>query len=264
MTAIFFRTTAPSSCVPAIRNAALAVVLLGGLLTVASIGQTADTAPPAECAGDPEAQSNQSDQRIQLYKLDEEGKPQPDRMAAPHDLSITEMAEHIAIISQRPTIEHVRQLFALLPHSVRYEVREGKIVCPYSMILMTLSLWTPIDGSKVFEFDRLVRSSRRHFVLLNAHGMPVLGFSRMWLRSLDGMAKDVSYCEEWFSLRKDSLVEDLLFEWVVEGGYARGGPNIPGVRVPPRLEQRIHGIIIFDPARDACRPPGPPEHTFRR
>ena len=223
MASIFFRTTAPLYGVPVMRIAVLAMVMLGGLLVVTAIGETADIAAPAESAEESEAEGEQSEQRIQIYKLDEEGKPQADRLVAPHELSIGEMAEHIAIISQRPSIEHARQLFALLPHSVRYEVREGKIVCPYSMILMTLSHWMPIDGSKVFEFDRLVRSSRRHFVLLNAHGMPAVGFSRMWLRSLDGMAKDVSYCEEWFSLRKDSLVEDLLFEWVVEGGYSSWG-----------------------------------------
>ena len=113
---------------------------------------------------------------------------------------------------------------------MRYEVREAKIICPYSMILMTLSRWTPIDGSKVFQFGRLQRAPVRHFVLLDAHGMPAIDFSRTWLRSLDGMVKDVTYCEEWFSLRKDSLVIDILAEWVMEAGYGSGGG------------QRAHGV----------------------
>lgn len=223
--------------------------------------------PPAQqnASEEDEAESDAASQAhartIELFALDENGEPQSKGRVAPGELSTVALAEHIAAISQQPSVKNVEQLIDLLPHTLRYDVQDGRVVCPYSMILTTLSRWTPIDGSNVYDaYGRLKRDPDRHFALLRAHGSSARHFHRQWIRSVGAAVEDVEYCQQWLARRRGSLQMGALAWWrEVKPPGASGGPDRPTVTWPREVEYMLIGEIIFDPQFDNCKMPPRPD-----
>jgi len=169
-------------------------------------------------------------------------------------LTIREMVTHLMTVREDvPPPGDVHLLFDMLPYSVRYEIVNGVVWCPYLQIVHLIKVWTPIDGTKTYdERGRLVLKPTRSFVLADERpGSPKV-FAEKWTAALPQIAKDIAYMRAWYAQRKNSLQGGWVYEkrLHMSGFVEPGKPEV----VERKIEYVHRRMVFFDPSLDRCDP----------
>ena len=172
-------------------------------------------------------------------------------------LTTREMSDHLsALMMSGPSVRAVHEMMAMLPHSLRYDVVDGRVICPYKQIISILPEWTTVAGLNQYDASgtRLVAPyPTRRFDLrdLSPSATPER-FQHIWRASLPSVVKDVAFIQAWYEKRKHDLRSCLIYEihQTVMSTAAADGKMSEKVTT----EHKGFRAVVYHPKLDRCDP----------
>jgi len=168
-------------------------------------------------------------------------------------LTTLEMSTHLRalVIKSAPSVEDVHDMMAMLPYSLRYDVVDKHVICPYAQIVELMVWWTPVDGRNQYDQGKsgLVQHAEREFELRRLHPEATAeSFEREWRTSLPRILEDMAFLEKWYEKRRKGLRIGAIYEIRQTVRGATGQP------VQVRTEEVGRRTVVYHPDFDRCDP----------
>jgi len=168
-------------------------------------------------------------------------------------LTTLEMSTHLrAVAMMGPSASDVHDMMAMLPYSLRYDVVDKHVICPYAQIVELMVWWTPVDGRNQYDQTKsgLVRNAEREFELRRLHPEATAeSFEREWRTSLPRILEDMAFLQKWYEKRKNGLRIGQIYE--VRHTATIGSSTQP---MQIRTEKVGRRSVVYHPDFDRCDP----------